>query len=46
MTNEIQNTKVANGALQANPAAAPLTPPARAEKPSKEAIRKAFERGE
>ncbi|SFL23023.1 polyphosphate kinase 2 [Shimia haliotis] len=46
MATESQDQQKANGGLQKGPGAAPLTPSARAKKPSKEAIRKAFERGE
>lgn len=46
MTAETQDQQTVNGGLQKGPGAPPLTPPAKAQKPSKEAIRKAFERGE
>ncbi|WP_270729454.1 polyphosphate kinase 2 [Shimia sp. Alg240-R146] len=41
-----EDTQKENGGLHSGPNAPPLTPPARAKKPSKEAIRAAFERGE
>ncbi|TCL08960.1 polyphosphate kinase 2 [Shimia isoporae] len=46
MAETTQEAQKVNGGLQSGPNAPPLTPPAKAKNPSKEAIRKAFERGE